>query len=284
MLAKRPSYRCLVGMLKNPLCLLLLCFCSLLTLKGAPTAPQYALLKDLPFAAEYPRCRVDVYHPVKDPGFATLVWFHAGGLTGGEKFIPEGLKNEHIAVVAANYRLMPQVGIETCIEDAAAALTWTLQNIASYGGDPKRVFVGGHSAGAYLATMLVMDPRWMAKTGMKDVKVAGLLAISGQMITHFALRRQRGMPDTQVQVDDTAPFFHIKKGLPPILLVTGDREQELLGRHEETAYFARMLRLAGNPDVVFHELQGFDHGGVVRPAQGLILRYMREWSPSADKP
>jgi acetyl esterase/lipase len=260
--------------------LLVSAWLAILPLCLATAAPDagYALLADITYTPGQPRCVLDVYHPTDQPGFATIVWFHGGGLSSGEKYIPGGLKGARIGVVGANYRLMPRVGVETCLSDAAAALAWTLTNIERFGGDPRRVFVGGHSAGAYLATMLVVDPTWMAATGSTDVRAAGLLAISGQMITHFAVRQQNGISDTQVRVDATAPLFHVKDKLPAILLVTGDRELELLGRYEENAYFARMLRLAGNREVHLHELGGFNHGGVAQASETLMLKYVRVWT------
>ncbi len=250
---------------------------------AAPTVIEYATLPDVAYSDAAPRCRLDLYYPRNSSGFATLVWFHGGGLSGGNKYLPEGLKGQGIAVVSANYRLMPQAPIEACLEDAAAALAWTLRNIQASGGDPRRVFVGGHSAGAYLATLLTTDPTWMAKAGFPEQRVAGLLAISGQMATHFGLRAQRGMPPTQIQADAFAPFFHIKAGLPPILLVTGDREMELYGRYEENAYYARMLRLAGNTRVTLHELQGYNHGEMVKPAEALMVRQLKAWCTELDQ-
>jgi acetyl esterase/lipase len=90
------------------------------------------------------RCRLDVYYPTDVKSFATVVWFHGGGLTNGNRFIPEGLKGKEIAVVAANYRLSPRVKSPAYIEDAAAAVAWTFRNIEKYGGSCNRIFVSGH--------------------------------------------------------------------------------------------------------------------------------------------
>lgn len=96
------------------------------------------------------------------------------------------------------------------------------------------------------------------------------------MITHFTIRAARGIPEKQPVVDAFAPLFHVRPDAPPILLVTGDRERELLGRYEECRYFWRMMRLAGHPAIDLHELEGFDHGGMVEPALPLVLRFIRE--------
>jgi hypothetical protein len=87
-------------------------------------------------------------------------------------------------------------------------------------------------------------------------------------------------------IDALAPLFHVRKDAPPILLVTGDRDRELLGRYEECAYFGRMMRLVGHRSTVLHELEGFDHGGMPEPAFPLLLRLMRPppRPPSAAAP
>jgi hypothetical protein len=69
-----------------------------------------------------------------------------------------------------------------------------------------------------------------------------------------------------------------------MLVVTGDREKELMGRYEENAYFCRMMKLSGHPHVTFHELQGFDHGKMVEPAMPLLLRFVTSMSPSKNAP
>ncbi|MCK4989925.1 MAG: alpha/beta hydrolase, partial [Bacteroidales bacterium] len=103
------------------------------------------------------RCVLDIYYPVEKEGFPTVVWFHGGGLTGGNKFIPEELKEKGVAVVAVNYRLYPKIKAPVYIEDAAAAVAWVFKNIETYGGDPDLIFVSGHSAGGYLASMVGLD-------------------------------------------------------------------------------------------------------------------------------
>lgn len=225
--------------------------------------------------AMHQRCRLDVYFPANQRPFQTVVWFHGGGLTGGERTIPVPLRNQGLAVVAVNYRLGPEARSPAYIEDAAAAVAWTFNNIAKFGGDPGQVFVSGHSAGAYLASMVGLDKQWLAAFGKDADTIAGLMPLSGQMITHFAIREERAMAETQPLVDQMAPLFHVRKTCPPLLIVTGDREKELMGRYEENAYFWRAMKLAGHSDVTLHELQGFDHGGMPEPAFPLLLKFVR---------
>jgi acetyl esterase/lipase len=221
------------------------------------------------------RCRVDIHHP-KTKGFATVVWFHGGGLTGGSRGIPDGLKDKGIAIVAAGYRLNPDVKSPTYIEDAAAAVAWTVKNIGKYGGDPNKIFVSGHSAGGYLSAMIGLDKRWLAPHGIDPDTLAGLIPLSPQAITHYTIRKERGIADTKVVVDDLAPINHVRPDAPPILLVTGDRELELLGRYEENAYFWRMFKVVGHKDVQLKELQGFNHGNMGDAALPLVVEFVRK--------
>lgn len=222
------------------------------------------------------RCRLDIYRPANLKGFPTVVWFHGGGLTGGERGVPRGLQEKGIAVVAAGYRLSPKAKAPAYIEDAAAAVAWTFRNIAAYGGDTNRLFVSGHSAGGYLACMIGLDRRWLAPYGLDPNALAGLIPYSGQCITHFTIRGERGIPETQPVIDDLAPLFHVRQDAPPLLLITGDRERELLGRYEENAYLWRMMKLVGHPDTQLHELGGYDHGQMAEPGHPLLLQFIRK--------
>lgn len=221
------------------------------------------------------RCRLDVYYPKGASNFPTVVWFHGGGLRAGSKSVPEGLKNQGMAVVAVNYRLSPRVKSPAYIEDAAAAVAWTFQNIENYGGSKNRIFVAGMSAGGYLTSMLGFDKRWLAAHDIDADEIAGLIPFSGHAVTHFTPRAERGIKDTQPIIDDLAPLFHTRNDAPPVLFITGDRDLEMLGRYEETAYFWRMLQVVGHPDAELYELEGFDHGRMSKPAQPLLVRFVQ---------
>jgi len=222
------------------------------------------------------RCKLDVYHPVAGPSVPTVVWFHGGGLTGGNRSIPSALKGQGIAVVAVDYRLSPKAKAPAYIEDAAAAVAWTFNNIARYGGDTNRIFLSGHSAGGYLASLVTLDRRWLAVHGVDPDRLAGLVPFSGQSITHFAIREERGLARTRPIIDDLAPVYHVRQDAPPILLISGDRNHELLGRYEESSYFWRMLKEVGHPSVELLELQGYDHGQMADSAFPLLLRFIRQ--------
>ena len=222
-----------------------------------------------PYLAE--RCVLDLYYPAQETGFATIVWFHGGGLRGGEKELPEALQEKGVAVVGVNYRLFPRVKAPAYIEDAAAAVAWVFRHIGDFGGDSTLIFLSGHSAGGYLASMVGLDKRWLGKHDIDANRIAGLIPFSGHTITHFTVREERGIPGTQPLIDDLAPLYHVRPDAPPLLLITGDRELELLGRYEENAYMMRMMKVAGHPDTRLYEMDGYDHG-MTAPAFPLLLK------------
>lgn len=216
------------------------------------------------------RCVLDIYYPKNAKNFATIVWFHGGGLTGGSKEIPEALKNKGFAIIGVNYRLSPKAKAAKAIEDAAAAVAWAFNNIGNYGGDASAIFVSGHSAGGYLASMIGLDKKYLQKEGIDANKIAGLIPFSGQCITHFEIRRENGIPEKQPTIYEFAPLFHVRADAPPLLLITGDRELEMLGRYEENAYMARMMKLVGHKETKLYELDGYGHG-MTEPAFPLLV-------------
>ena len=229
------------------------------------------------------RCVLDLYYPTNTSNFATVVWFHGGGLTAGNKSVAERLKNQGIAVVAVNYRLSPKATSPAYLEDAAAAVAWVFKNIAKYGGDPDKIFVSGSSAGGYLTSMLGLDKSWLAAHDIDADRIAGLIPLAGQTLTHFTIRTERGLPRERPVIDDLAPLYHIRSDAPPILLVTGDREMEMLGRYEENAYFYRMLKVAGHPDVRLMELDGYGHAPQ-EPFYPLLLKEIKRVLAKKNEP
>ncbi|MBS1372346.1 MAG: alpha/beta hydrolase [Lentisphaeria bacterium] len=261
--------------------------------RAAENPQKYEQKNDLSYLApgmkggEYRqnRCTLDLYYPEGKKGFATVIWFHGGGLTGGKKSIPAALKNHGFAIAGVNYRLAPtsktpegapnrEVRVSDCIEDAAAAVGWVYHNIGKFGGDPKKIYITGHSAGGYLALMVGMAPKYLAPYGMSPSDLAGLMPLSGHTITHFTARSENGIGIKQPVVDELAPLYHVTTpDLPPILLITGDREKEMVGRYEENAYLMRMLKLNGHP-VTLYEIQGYGHS-MVYPAMPILLEHLK---------
>tara|TARA_R110002051_G_scaffold324970_1_gene424890 strand:+ start:67857 stop:68696 length:840 start_codon:yes stop_codon:yes gene_type:complete len=221
------------------------------------------------------KCLLDVYYPKTTKKVPVVVWYHGGGLTGGAREVPEALKNKGYVIVGVGYRLSPYVKAEVCIADAAAALAWVFKNIGSFNGDPSAVFVSGHSAGGYLALMSVLDKSQLEKHTIDANIVAGLVPFSGHTITHFTIREEQGIPGEQPIIDKWAPLFYVRGDAPATLLITGDRELEMLGRYEENAYFYRMMKNSGQKDITLYEMQGYGHN-MTYPAFPLLLNFVAE--------
>lgn len=221
-------------------------------------------------------CKLDVYYPKGTKGYATVVWFHGGGLTEGARYFPD-LKEQGIALVPVSYRLAPKAQAPVFLEDGAAAVAWVLKNIARYGGDPQKVFVAGHSAGAYLASMIALDPKWLGAQKASNRSLAGVIAVSGQMTTHFTIKQLRGDKGPQLRpiIDEYAPLYHASKEVPPICLIVGGRAIEFKSRVEENQLMAVTLRNLGHTRVEFHEMAGLDHGTVEKGAMIIAPQFMR---------
>ncbi len=259
----------------------LLFFVSITFFANAQNNSNYEIFKDIPY---YPdsiqnkdayikeQCVLDIYKPIGKTNAPVIVWFHGGGLTGGKKSIPKELLDYGYLIVSAEYRLSPKVKAPAYIEDAAASTAWVFQNIAKYEGNVKQIFLSGHSAGGYLDLMIGLENKWLAKHGISTDSIAGLLPLSPQVITHYTIRDENGISKYQPLIDAYAPIFHIKKDTPPIVLITGDREMELLGRYEENAYFFRMMKIIDNKKVKLSELEGLNHGEMMRPGIFLLMK------------
>lgn len=220
------------------------------------------------------RCKLDVYYPTGKKGFKTIVWFHGGGLTEGNKYVPEDFTGKGIAVVAVNYRLSPMAGCPAYIQDAAKAVAWTFRNISKFGGDPGQIFVSGHSAGGYLALMLALDKSWLNAEGIDADDVAAYYPISGQTATHYTIRKERNLPTATPVVDCMAPLGNPRKLGTRLILFTGERSRELTSRFEENLYLKSVLEGVGNREIPIYEFEGKDHGTVLGPAFGVILKDM----------
>lgn len=260
---------------------LLLCFLSLWLWGNAQNTTDYILVKDIPYRLTedtyaLERCKLDIYYPKDVQDFPTVVWFHGGGLSDGHKYIPEELKVCGMAVVAVNYRLLPKAQFTDCLEDAAAATAWAFREIQKYGGNPRKIFLSGHSAGGYLVNMIGLDKRWLNNYRIDADSIAALIPFSGHAISHFAYRQSRGMKDTQPSIDEFAPLYYVRPDAPPLIIVSGDRELEMLGRYEENAYFWRMMKVAGHTESYLYELGGYDHGSMASPAFHILKKHIEK--------
>ena len=167
------------------------------------------------------RCKLHLSLPDGVKNCPTIVYFHGGGLSAGNARVnkfPSHFDLSKTAVAIVNYRLSGKGGnCPDYIYDAAAAVAWVVKNIAKHGGDPKKVYVTGHSAGGYLTAMVALDKKYLNTFGIEPEQLAGYFPVSGQMTTHFQILAERRKKDPSVPkfaVDEYAPVHHAKKGVP----------------------------------------------------------------------
>jgi len=216
---------------------------------------------------ERSRCALDLYLPKGVADFPVIVWFHGGNITAGDKAeetqvaIAQSLAARGIGVASVNYRLSPHVSFPAYIEDAAASVAWVLDHITEYSGDADNVFVSGHSAGGYLAAMVGIDGRYLGAHGYGLDDLAGMIPVSGQMVTHGTVRNERGLPESRPIVDAAAPVYHVSPEAPPWLAIAGS--EDVPARPEENSYFIAALKAVDHTDARYLEFSGRNHGTIV---------------------
>ena len=219
-----------------------------------------------------------------------LVFFHGGGWTSGYKewmyFMAPALNARGVTLVCAGYRLAPQHVFPTGLEDCADVLAWVLRHAATPGGDPKRVFVGGHSAGGHYAALLAVSAGWRRARGLGAQPLAGCLPVSGTYRfgegSGLSMRPRFLGPvvDGRAEVD-AAPLDQLDPAAcPPFLLAWGGRDFPHLARQSEE--MAEALRRSGVPAQCL-VLDGCDHfqaslacGDADGPWVGPAVAWMRQ--------
>ena len=207
--------------------------------------------------------RLDLFMPEGAIGVPVVVFLHGGALTSGTKLDGEALAArlvpDGIGVVSANYRLTPRVVHPAHAQDAAAAVAWVIRNIERYGGDPSNVYVAGHSAGAYLAALVALDPTYLTANGLNSSALRGAVLISPFLYVEETARDR----PKDVWGDDPADWLsasvtpHIAEGKGRFLLIYADADEAW--RREQNERFAQAMRAAGNPDVWAVQVSNRDH-------------------------
>ena len=210
------------------------------------SASAQKLTSDVPYVENGQKRHVlDIYTPEKPAGksLPVMFWIHGGGWQVGDKsdvaLKPKALTERGFVFVSTNSRLLPEVKMEELIDDVAKSFGWVHKNIARYGGDPTRIFVGGHSAGAQVAALLCTDERYLKKEGVSFDVLKGCVPVDGdtydipkiietaehrqavyggKMFT-FGHRQKFGN-DPEKHVDFSAVTQVAKdKGIPPFLIL-----------------------------------------------------------------
>jgi arylformamidase len=225
-------------------------------------APAFAqeIRRNVPYLPDgNERQMLDIYSPRDATGLPVVFWLHGGGWQAGDKsdvkLKPQWFMDRGIVFVSTNYRLLPKVDMGTLVGDVARAVGWMHRHIAEYGGDPKRVLVGGHSAGAQLAALICTDERYLRSEGVTLGDLIGCVPVDGDTydipaIIETAETRWRvhGMPPAKFGHrekfgNDPEKFkafsavTHVSKGkgIPPFLILH-------VAEHPDTS--AQAFRLA----------------------------------------
>ena len=207
---------------------------------------------------DLPRQRLDVYVPRAKPAQSpapVVVFFYGGRWQQGERasylFVAEALTAQGFVVVVPDYRVYPAVQYPGFLDDGVRAVAWTKREIARFGGDPARVFLMGHSAGAHIAAMLAYDEEFLAREGLRRADVRGVIGLAGPYdflpLTDADLV---GVFSAAPSLEATQPIRYVHGGEPPSLLITGDADTTV--KPGNTVRLAARLREAGSAVVEHH--------------------------------
>jgi arylformamidase len=236
-------------------------------------APAQDVKRGIPYANPAQERQVlDVYSPKGAKDLPVVVWIHGGGWMAGDKsdvqHKPQAFNDRGLVLVSINYRLLPTVDMGTIIRDVARAVGWVHGHIAEYGGDPNRLFIMGHSAGAQLAALVCTDERYLKAEGVPLTALKGCVPVDGDtydvpaiIATAEARWRAHGLPKAKfghrekfgndpAKHKDFSAVTHVAKGkgIPPFLLL------HVAGHPDTTAQAQRLgnvLKEAGIPVTVF---------------------------------
>jgi acetyl esterase/lipase len=194
-----------------------------------------------------------------------LVFFHGGGWTNGYKewmtFMAPALSAAGITFVTAGYRLAPEHVFPTGFDDALEAVAWVYRHIADHGGDPNRIFVGGHSAGGHYAALMALRTDWQGPLGLPADVITGVLPISATFYftegSGLSVRPRFLGPEGQGTEAAASPMEHARADAPPMLIAHGDEDFPHLMRQAEE-FEAEMKALGAPVERVI--LPGRNHG------------------------
>ena len=229
--------------------------------------------RDIPYAEPaHERLVLDIYSPNDARDLPVIFWIHGGGWQAGDKASveskPQAFVNKGCVFVSTNYRLLPGVDMGTIICDIAKSIHWVHDHIAEYGGDPKRILVMGHSAGAQLAALICTDERYLKAEGLSFSILKGCVPVDGDtydvpaiITTAETRRRVHGQPQAQyghrekfgndpAKHLDFSAVTHIARGkeIPPFLILYVDSHPDTTAQAER---LGSVLSAAGIPAKLF---------------------------------
>jgi len=213
------------------------------------------------------RQKLDIYVPESksDKPYPVLVFFHGGAWRDGERegygFLGRAFAARGIVTVVADYRKAPKDLFPAFVEDTASAIAWVNTNIAKHKGDPDRLYIMGHSAGAHLVTMVALDPQWLAARGLETPIIKGVVGLAGGYdFLPFTTDSSKVALGQWPRPEETQPITYARADAPPLLLLTGDADTVVKPRNS-TSLNARMNELGGRSELKIY--QGVDHADII---------------------
>ncbi len=209
--------------------------------------------------------KLDLYLPDEPvPSKKVVIFFYGGRWEFGSRndylFVGQALASRGVMTVLADYRLYPEVKYPAFLEDGAKAVRWVRDHIADYGGDSGQIYLMGHSAGAYNAAMLAVDPSLLADQGMAPRDLAGVIGLAGPYdflpIKDPVIKEIFAADD----LTETQPVTYANKEAPPLFLLTGEDDVTVLPRNSQSLADA-VNAAGGEATVKIYDRIG--HPGVV---------------------
>jgi acetyl esterase/lipase len=228
--------------------------------------------------------RLDLYLPVGARDFPVLFFVHGGAWVHGDKnflgvyaALARNYARQGIGVVVTNYRLSPAIKHPEHIKDVARAFAWTYRHIARHGGDPKQIFLCGHSAGGHLVSLLTTDPTYLKACGLTTKAIQGVIPISGvYSIPDRFLPKVFGD-----QGKKASPLAHVRPGLPPFLILYADKDLIGCDRGPSEAFCKALVGKKADAQAV--EIKNSNHFKIILSAAGAdndvsraILKFVRD--------
>ncbi|MBQ8295269.1 MAG: alpha/beta hydrolase [Clostridia bacterium] len=225
-------------------------------------------------------CQLDIYAPEKED-FETIVYFHGGGLSGGDKeffAVAEQFVEFGYGVVSANYRMYSDgVKFPVFLFDAADAVAYVKKHIGEYGGNGN-LYIDGGSAGAWLTVMLCVDPSYLRNVGVDTAEIKGWISDSAQMTSHFnAQHLEYGRAQWVQRIDELAPLYYVdeKTHFSKMLLIF--YEHDLPCRPEQNMLFYKaVLHFNPQADICYRSLKGGHCVGLFEKDEDGLFPHVKE--------
>ena len=244
-------------------------------------APVRAVASGVSFGPQ-PRQKLDIWAPItpSDKPRDVVVFFYGGSWNSGDRelygFAGRALAERGYIVVIPDYRLVPEVRYPGFVEDGAAAVTWVQREIARFGGNPNRIHLTGHSAGAHIAALLTLDSRWLHQSGAPAHSIRSFAGLAGPYdflpFTSDASKAAFGqMPDPK----PSQPITYARGDAAPMLLLTGSADTTVKPRNSK-ALAAAQTRARAQAQAMLYE--GLGHSDIVMA----LARPFRDKAPVVE--